>query len=119
MEKEEEEEDWCGEAYRSGLGSETSMISPKGMKASWRVCCVTWLSRPPMKMVAFWRDWSDILVWCFLFSSFWDDRRGQKRVFEVRDVIQILISREEAHECTLWYFMEGGLSGARGRQALI
>lgn len=25
----------------SGLGNDTSVMSPKGMKASWRVCCVT------------------------------------------------------------------------------
>ena len=47
--------------YNSGLGKDTSIISPKGMKASCRVCEVTLLSRPPTKTVAFCLVWSDIL----------------------------------------------------------
>jgi len=48
--------------YSSGLGSDMSAISPNGMNASWRVSVVTWLSRPPTKIVAFSRDWSDMVL---------------------------------------------------------
>jgi hypothetical protein len=49
------------DTYNSGLGNEMSAISPKGMKASWSVWAVTWLSSPPTKRVAFSRVWSDMV----------------------------------------------------------
>lgn len=47
----------------SGVGREMSVISPKGMKAAWRVVGVTAWERPPIKIVDFRRVVSDILWW--------------------------------------------------------
>lgn len=48
--------------YNSGFGRDTPTMSPNGMKASWRVCWLTLLSRPPTKTVAFCLDWSDMFI---------------------------------------------------------
>lgn len=55
--------------YSSGLGNDTSAISPNGMNASCSVSAVTWLSSPPTKTVAFSRVWSDIMRLLLCYSD--------------------------------------------------